>query len=230
MFTGLVWAKGAIVAYHQRAENAILLEISASGKRFANIGIGDSVSVNGCCLTVVQKKLDAITYEYRFAFELSPETMTHTTFGELQVGDAVNLEAALSLQTPLGGHLVSGHVDAMADVLDVIEAGEYTKILFTLEGAARNRVAPFLVSKGSVTVDGVSLTVNAVNDDQDKTCFEVMIIPHTADVTVIGDYEIGDRVNVEADIAAKYVNRYQDYFNRYAQPQEGSSLELSVDS
>lgn len=158
------------------------------------IGVGDSISVSGICLTVTEIE------EGRVLVEVSRETMLRSTLGDLKVGDRVNLERALEVGGRFGGHFVTGHVDGTGEVLEVQRGPETMKLRIRApEGVVR-----YLVEKGSVAVDGVSLTVNAVRGDE----FEVMIIPYTAQRTTLSHLKGGDRVNLEADILAKYVEKF----------------------
>jgi riboflavin synthase len=189
MFTGIVEEMGALTAAEPSptAEGGLRLVFSAAVVT-EDIAVGDSVSVNGCCLTVVDSgpgwwSADAVS-----------ETLSRTNLGRVAVGDPVNLERAMSLGGRLGGHLVQGHVDAVGTVVRAAPD------LFV---AAPEAVVRYLVEKGSVTVDGVSLTVVAVTDDG----FSVAVIPHTMGVTTLGRRQRGDLVNLEADVMAKYAER-----------------------
>jgi riboflavin synthase len=152
--------------------------------------IGSSLAVNGVCLTVVERADDRLT------FDLSEETLDRTSFRRLSVGDPVNLERPVTLATRLGGHLVQGHVDGVGTVESLDEEG-------TLSVRTPEELLRYLVEKGSVAVDGISLTVSALDGD----CFEVALIPHTLAVTTLGRAKPGDPVNLEVDVMAKYVER-----------------------
>ena len=190
MFTGLVEAIGEIVAVEQRP-GAVRLYLTADIGD--SVAIGDSIIVNGVCLTAVEAGGPAL------AFDAGPETMRVTALGELAPGDRVNLERAMRADTRLGGHFVQGHVDAVGTVVDVRPDGEFTwvRIRFPQE------LAPQLVLKGSIAVDGISLTVAALGDDS----FDVQIIPHTWTHTNLRGAHAGMRVNLECDIIGKYVAR-----------------------
>jgi riboflavin synthase len=155
--------------------------------------IGASLAVSGVCLTITE--LD----EGRSAVELSPETLSRTNLGELKSGSEVNLEPALRMGDALGGHMVQGHVDGTALVVDRRDLTDHRELAFSIPP----ELAPFLVEKGSVTVDGVSLTVSTLLSDR----FEVALIPHTLEVTTLSRLSPGDRVNLEADVIGKYVHR-----------------------
>jgi riboflavin synthase len=155
--------------------------------------LGASIAVNGVCLTVVGRKAR------RFEADVGPETLRITTFGKLRAGDRVHLERPLRMGDPLGGHLVAGHVDGVGKIEARRKHGDALYLRIT----APDELAPFLAVKGSVTVDGVSLTVNEV----DGASFAVMLIPHTLAATCLGERKTGDRVNIEADLIAKHVAR-----------------------
>lgn len=189
MFTGLVETFGAITAV-KNTGNSIRLSVKPLSE--FEVRLGDSVSVNGVCLTVTQHKGD-------LSFDVSPETLRSTNLGELRISDKVNLERALRLSDRLGGHIVSGHVDGIGTIRDKKQVGEYT--FYTFESPAD--ILKYVVKKGSIAIDGISLTVV----DLDQRSFSVAIIPHTLTATNIGDKSIGDKVNLEADIIGKYVEK-----------------------
>jgi len=192
VFTGIVEGVGEVVGLERRGE-VLRLRISVP-VALTGIGVGDSISVSGICLTVTEIE------EGRVLVEVSRETMLCSTLGDLKVGDRVNLERALEVGGRFGGHFVTGHVDGTGEVLEVRRGPETMKLRIRApEGVVR-----YLVEKGSVAVDGVSLTVNAVRGDE----FEVMIIPYTAQRTTLSHLKGGDRVNLEADILAKYVEKF----------------------
>lgn len=156
--------------------------------------LGDSISVNGACLTVVEIKGNT------FSFDLSDETLRSTNIGQAKIKDRVNLEPALRLDAKLGGHFVTGHIDGVGKIKSKTLTGDVYKIVISAEG----RIADFLVEKGSVAVDGISLTVVDVFKDG----FSIVIIPHTASLTTIGFKGPGDTVNIEVDILGKYVSKF----------------------
>ena len=186
MFTGIVIEQGVV------AEPPPRLRLRAPGVA-ADAAIGDSVAVDGCCLTVTE--IDGVV----LAFDAVPETLRRTNLGRLQPGDEVNLEPALRMGDALGGHMVQGHVDGTAEVVDRRDLEEHRVLAFSIPP----ELAPFLVEKGSVTVDGVSLTVSALLPDR----FEVALIPHTLEMTSLARRVPGDRVNLEMDVIGKYVHR-----------------------
>lgn len=196
MFTGIVQAVGRIARREEKGGDLRLsvhapeLLARVEGTRLA---IGESVAISGVCLTVVgntQQVLD---------FDVSRETLDLTTLGTLAVGTRVNLEAALRAGDPLGGHLMSGHVDAVAEVIALREEARSLRVQVKVPSSLARLVAP----KGSVALDGVSLTVNEV----EGACFGVNLIPHTVEITTFGDLAVGSRLNFEADMLARYVQR-----------------------
>ncbi|MCK6459705.1 MAG: riboflavin synthase [Planctomycetes bacterium] len=189
MFTGIVQSMGRIVSLSP-AEGGVRLWVDA-GAMAAEAKVGDSVAVDGCCLTVVGAS------GARLAFDAIPETLRRTTLGRRVAGDPVNLELPLRPADRLGGHFVQGHVDAVAEVLERREAGADVTLTFRVPAALDGQV----VEKGSVAIDGVSLTVAGVG----KGTFSVALIPHTLAVTTLGRRGKGDHVNIEGDILAKYV-------------------------
>ena len=191
MFTGLVREVGE-VAWLRSTDQTVQLLIKAP-RRAARARIGESVAVNGCCLTVTAHR------EGQVMFDLLAESLERTNFGRLKPGSAVNLERALRVDGRLGGHFVQGHVDCTAEVVGLEEKGSDLR----LDIAVPPAFARYVVFKGSIAINGVSLTVAAVKGDR----FSVWIIPHTLENTNLGDLERGDSVNLEFDILAKYVER-----------------------
>ena len=198
MFTGIVTAKGRIRAISGQDVRRFEIEGPWAPE---TIDMGASIAHAGVCLTVVDK--GALGEGGWYALEVSPETLRLTTLGDWQVGDRVNLERALKIGDELGGHLVTGHVDGVGTVLDRREAGEW--LVFTVEPP--ENLNKFIAKKGSITVDGVSLTVNEVT----RTSFDLMIIPHTAEVTTLGALQKGARVNLEVDTMARYAARLNEF-------------------
>jgi riboflavin synthase len=201
MFTGLIAERG-IVAGNPRpsGQGGVRLAISLSPRLAAGLEIGASLAVSGVCLTVVEVAAAVMPAAPAIVtLELAPETLARTTLGGLRDGAAVNLEPALRAGDPLGGHLVQGHVDGAATVLERRDLEAHRELAFSLPPA----LAPFLVEKGSVTVDGVSLTVASLAADR----FTVALLPHTLAVTTLGALHPGDAVNLEVDVLAKYVQR-----------------------
>ena len=192
MFTGIIKAKGTIAAMEQRGGD-VRLTVRSDGLPWSDYEVGESVAVNGVCLTAVALHSDG------FDTDVSVETLDVTALGSLAVGSDVNLEPSISLGERLGGHLVSGHVDCTGKV--VSRQADARSIRLAIE--IPKDYARYVAKKGSVCVDGVSLTVNEVSGNT----FELNIIPHTAEVTIIDDYAPGTVVNVEVDLLARYLER-----------------------
>ena len=192
MFTGIVQTVGKVRQLEARGGD-VRISVEAGDMDMNAIKLGDSIAVNGCCLTVIEKLAGG------FAADASRETLNLTTLGALESGSPVNLETALTLATPLGGHLVSGHVDGVGTVRERYD--DARSVRFSIELPAE--LARYVAKKGSICVDGVSLTVNEVN----AAIFEVNIIPHTLEHTVIGNCAAGTRVNIEVDLVARYLER-----------------------
>lgn len=192
MFTGIVQDIGTVQAREARGGD-VRLVIAAQHLELSRVRVGDSICVQGCCLTATAVQARS------FAADVSRETLALTTLGELQPGAAVNLEPALRAGDALGGHLLSGHVDGVGEVLS--READARSLRFTIEAPAL--LERFLAAKGSVAVDGVSLTVNAVQPGS----FAVNIIPHTQAVTTLGALAVGARVNLEVDQVARYLAR-----------------------
>jgi riboflavin synthase len=190
MFTGIITDVGTVRDIHRSGDTRFEITTAYDS---TGINIGASISCSGACLTVIDKGTGW------FAVEVSAETLSRTTLGSWKVGSAVNLERALKAGDELGGHVVSGHVDGVAHVISIAPEGDSLRFVFEVPPD----VEPFIAPKGSVTVDGVSLTVNEV----DGSRFGINIIPHTQQVTNIGGLKVGDAVNVEIDMLARYVAR-----------------------
>ncbi len=203
MFTGIVKAIGRVEKLEKRGGD-VRLSVRADGLPWGEYGIGESISVNGVCLTAVALHDDG------FDTDVSLETLDVTALGALEAGSAVNLEPAISLGERLGGHLVSGHVDCTGKVLARDTDARSIRLAIEIP----QEYARYVARKGSVCVDGVSLTVNEVSGN----VFELNIIPHTAEVTIIGGYAEGTVVNIEVDLLARYLERLID--------QDGGGLSL----
>lgn len=192
MFTGIIGGVGRLVRSDIRGGDRRLL-IEAKGLPLGEMELGESVAVNGVCLTLVE--INGST----FAADVSIETLDCTSLGALSAGSPVNLERALTLNQPLGGHLVSGHVDGLGAVLAMREDGRSTRFEFSVP----SELLRYIAAKGSITVDGTSLTVNSVSERG----FSVNIIPHTMEQTIIAQYQVGRSVNLEVDLIARYLER-----------------------
>jgi riboflavin synthase len=192
LFTGLIVEMGEVVSLAKRGGGA---RLSLRARTvFEKAAMGDSISINGACLTVVEKKGDTA------GFDLSDETLRATNLGQLKVKDRVNLEPALKLDGRLDGHFVTGHIDGVGKIRSKTATGDMIKVVID----AAKEIVDFLVEKGSVAVDGISLTVVDVLGDG----FSVVIIPHTARMTTLGYKDAGDTLNLEVDILGKYVSKF----------------------
>ena len=194
MFTGIVTAVGTVRSAEQRGDLRLVIGTSYDT---ATVDLGASISCSGVCLTVVDKGDDW------FAVDVSGETISKTAGDHWREGAKLNLERALRLGDELGGHIVTGHVDAVAEVVETRRDGNSTQV----ELRVPNVLAPMIAPKGSITLDGVSLTVNQVRDSGTDTAFTVNIIPHTAQHTTLGDLRCGQQLNVEIDVLARYLDR-----------------------
>jgi riboflavin synthase len=208
MFTGIVKAKGRIRSLETRGGD-LCMSVESAGIDWSGFDVGESISVNGVCLTATALHADG------FDADVSVETMNVTALGGLGPGSEINLEPSISLGERLGGHLVSGHVDCVGTV--TARDDDARSIRLTIE--LPEEYGRYVAKKGSVCVDGVSLTINEVSD----TSFDVNIIPHTAGETIIGDYEVGATVNIEVDLLARYIERL---LQRGADPESDISLEF----
>jgi len=192
MFTGIIEAVGEIVALEPKSGD-LRVRIKTHGLDLADVILGDSIATNGVCLTVVELPGDG------YWADVSVETLDYTSLRQWRVGQRVNLEKALTPTTRLGGHIVSGHVDGVAEV--VSRTPDARSERFRMR--APKALAKYIAHKGSITIDGTSLTVNAVDGDE----FELNIVPHTIAETVIGSYQAGTQVNIEVDVIARYLER-----------------------
>ncbi|MGL5838305.1 MAG: riboflavin synthase [Sphingorhabdus sp.] len=198
MFTGIITDIGIIIGAEQRGDRRLVI---ACGYDMAGVDLGASIACSGCCLTVVDKGTDW------FAVDASAETIGKTAPDLWNKGSRLNLERALKLGDELGGHIVTGHVDGVGEVLSVEPIGDSHKVVI----AAPVALAPYIAEKGSITVNGVSLTVNDVIDATDgRAHFALNVIPHTWDVTTLADLAAGQRVNLEIDVLARYLKRMED--------------------
>ena len=205
MFTGIVTATGTIQQTTQRGD---LHAVIACPFDPAGIAIGASIACSGVCLTVVEKGGQA--GDAWFAVDISGESVACTVPGLWQEGRKLNLEPALKIGDELGGHIVTGHVDAVGEVVSIASEGDSTRLTI----AAPPEMAPYIAPKGSITVDGVSLTVNSIEDQADRSVhFGLNIIPHTGEVTTLGQLARGDRVNLEIDVLARYLKRMESLRN-----------------
>jgi riboflavin synthase len=198
MFTGIITDVGTITSAEQRGDLRLIIQC---GYDMSGVDLGASIACSGVCLTVVDKGADW------FAIDASAETVSKTSNAMWAQGRRLNLERALKIGDELGGHIVTGHVDGVGTIAALAPEGDSHRVSVTI-GA---EIAPYIATKGSVTVDGVSLTVNSVADNADGTAtFGLNIIPHTWDVTALGDLAVGQQVNIEIDVLARYLARMQE--------------------
>ena len=192
MFTGIIQAKGSIHEVHPSEKGAVLV-INSDGLDLTDSNVGDSIAVNGVCLTATKLK------ENFFTADVSQETLNCTTFSELTKGQHVNLEKSLRLNQGIDGHLVSGHVDGVGEVCSVYSEGESTRLKIKV----MTDLMKYIAKKGSICINGVSLTVNSVIGN----IFDVNIVPHTLSATTLGDLNEKSKVNLEIDIIARHVEQ-----------------------
>ena len=196
MFTGIIQSIGTIETLQTRGSD-VRIVINVGKLEMDDVELGDSIAVSGVCLTVIEK-LSA-----GFAADVSNETLSRTTLGDLKQGNTVNLEKAMTPSTRLGGHLVSGHVDDVGSVVKRWGDGRSERFIIRTPKA----LAKYIAEKGSICIDGISLTVNAVTDTTDGAEFELNIVPHTLQETTMDEFQEGRRVNLEVDIIARYLER-----------------------
>ena len=192
MFTGIVESIGTVTAT-QLVGGDVRITVSAPDFSDRTIALGDSIAINGACLTVIEQVDD------KLSFDVSVESINHTLIGDWDVGTRVNLEMALLPTTRLGGHLVSGHVDRLASLVSLTEDARSWRMVFEASGD----LTKYIAKKGSITINGTSLTVNSVDGDK----FDVNVIPHTFEVTTLGDLKVGGKVHIEVDLIARYLER-----------------------
>lgn len=192
MFTGIINATGHVLTLSP-AQSDLRLQIATGTLDLSQVQLGDSIATNGVCLTVTSLAASS------FWADVSLETLTHSTLGDLKRGDRVNLEKALTLSTPLGGHLVSGHVDGVGEVIAHRQEGRAQR--YTVK--APGEISPYIAKKGSICLDGISLTVNDVTGD----LFELTIVPHTLAHTTVAQWKAGRKINIEVDVMARYLER-----------------------
>lgn len=200
MFTGIITDIGTIRSTDHRGDLRAIISCTYDTD---NIAIGASIACSGVCLTVVDKGQD--TGDHWFAVDISGETQSCTAQGQWSQGRRLNLERALKVGDELGGHIVTGHVDGLGVITAITPDGDSHRVTVKLPAD----LAAFVAAKGSITVDGVSLTVNAVTDDSTGTHFTLNIIPHTWDVTTLADWVVGRPVNLEIDVLARYLKRME---------------------
>ncbi|HEY4546638.1 MAG TPA: riboflavin synthase [Pedomonas sp.] len=197
MFTGIITDIGTIRSIEDRGDTRVVIETAFD---LETVEIGASIACSGVCLTVVDKGPNW------FAVDASGETLSRTALGSWAAGSRVNLERALKVGDELGGHIVTGHVDGVGRVTSIVPEGASRRIQFLGPKA----LAPYIAQKGSVTIDGISLTVNGVEDGPDGVLFDVNVIPHTQSCTTLGQIKVGDSINIEIDVLARYVARLKE--------------------
>ena len=192
MFTGIIETVGEVVAKELR-EGDVKLTLKADESYLEAVMLGDSIACNGVCLTVVDRTSN------QFMLDVSVETLSLTTIGGWDVGSKVNLEQAMIASSRFGGHIVSGHIDRIGEIIDITEDARSWRMTVIVP----KNIRQYIAKKGSICVDGVSLTINSVEDSE----FSVNIVPHTLSHTIIGDYKLNQKVNIEIDTIARYVER-----------------------
>ena len=192
MFTGIIQAQGSIKEIRSSNMGAVFV-LNSHSLDLSDVSIGDSIAINGVCLTVTQ--LD----DNSFSADVSQETLNCTTFSQLKKGQTINLEKSLRLDQGIDGHLVSGHVDGVGRVTSIVIKGESTRMKIKVD----NNLVKYIAKKGSICIDGVSLTVNEI----DGNVFGVNIIPHTFSVTTLGELKVNSQANIEIDIIARYIEQ-----------------------
>jgi len=200
MFTGIIEAVGAIKAINVNTQGARLV-IATNNLDMSDVKLGDSISTNGICLTVVD--FDNTKGNGSYSVDVSNETLQRTGFASYQVGSKVNLEKAMLASTRFGGHMVSGHVDGVSEILAINNNGNSWEYWLSMP----NDLAHYIAEKGSVTIDGTSLTVNALAQDGSTGKFRLTIVPHTVKETIFAEYQVGTKVNLEVDLIARYLER-----------------------
>lgn len=212
MFTGIIQSIGEVAAV-EPAGGDLRLRINTGKLDLSDVGLGDSICTNGVCLTVIELPGDG------YWADVSIESLNFTTLGSLKPGSKVNLEKALTPETRLGGHIVSGHVDGVGEVVSLVEDARSIRVVLR----APDDLAKYIAHKGSICIDGTSLTVNAVNGAE----FDLNIIPQTMAETVFGEYRPGSRVNLEVDVIARYLERLMQG-EAAATPNHGAGLSLNT--
>ncbi|WP_428772120.1 riboflavin synthase [Vibrio sp.] len=211
MFTGIIEAVGTLTSITPRGED-ISVTVQAGKLDMADVKLGDSIATNGVCLTVVAMTADSYTAD------LSLETLSKTGFAHYQAGDRVNLEKAMLPTTRFGGHIVSGHVDGVGEIVERHQVGRAIEFWVALP----DELAKYVAQKGSITVDGISLTVN----DLRKDAFKLTIVPHTGSETTIDGFQVGRKVNLEVDVLARYMERLLQGQASDPQPESAITLEF----
>jgi riboflavin synthase len=213
MFTGIIEATGKIASIESK-EGDSLIKISANHFDMSDVHLGDSIAVNGVCLTVIKFT------ESEFTADVSAETLSRSIFRDCKVGDVVNLEKALLANSRLGGHMVSGHVDGIGEVIKRFQDARSWRFIIK----APKEISHYIAEKGSITIDGISLTVNSVTGSE----FDVNIVPHTIQETSMSTFNVGTRVNLEVDLIARYLERLlsKDSPSEYVESKQSITEEM----
>ncbi|WP_391088155.1 riboflavin synthase [Vibrio sp. NH-UV-68] len=209
MFTGIIEAVGTLTAITPKGED-ISVTVEVGKLDMSDVKLGDSIATNGVCLTVVDYS------DSHYSADLSLETLQKTGFAHYQVGDSVNLEKAMLPTTRFGGHIVSGHVDGVGEIVERNSVGRAIEFWVAMPA----EISKYVAEKGSITVDGISLTVNALR----KNALKLTIVPHTGDETTIADFHVGRKVNLEVDVLARYMERLLT--SQSEQPQSNITMEF----
>jgi riboflavin synthase len=220
MFTGIIEAVGSIKSINVNAKGARLI-IATNNLDMSDVKLGDSIATNGICLTVVD--FDSTKYSGSYSADVSNETLQRTGFASYQVGSKVNLEKAMLASTRFGGHMVSGHVDGVSEVLAINNNGNSIEYWLTMP----HELAHYIAEKGSVTIDGTSLTVNAIEQEGNHGKFRLTIVPHTVKETIFETYQVGSKVNIEVDLIARYLERLLTKSDNYDY-QSGSNIDAAM--
>lgn len=211
MFTGIVEAVGTLTAITPKGED-ITVTVEAGKLDMSDVNLGDSIATNGVCLTVIEFN------SHSYSADLSLETLNKTGFTHYQVGDKVNLEKAMLPTTRFGGHIVSGHVDGVGEIVERQQVGRAIEFWVSMP----EELTKYIAEKGSITVDGISLTVNALRKD----AFKLTIVPHTSSETTIDSFHVGRKVNLEVDVLARYMERLLTVNQASTQPESKITMEF----
>ncbi len=213
MFTGIVLESAELVGLQlDEKKQQARFSLAVKAPQFASVKVGDSIACDGVCLTVVSIEERTAPRAKIFSFDVSPETLHRTAWAQtLKLGCRIHVEPALAMGERFGGHWVSGHVDGLGQVKASHDENEFRTLVIEVCDNNRHQIAPYLIPKGSITVNGVSLTVNRMIENQSATQFELMLIPHTLTLTTLGALKAGDFVHLEADILGKYIHRFSSY-------------------
>ncbi|MGI5308835.1 riboflavin synthase [Rheinheimera sp. WS51] len=209
MFTGIIEAVGDISQIQQHGTD-LSITVTSQELDFSDVKLGDSIATNGVCLTVTSRQNQS------FTADVSAETIAYSQFGQYQVGQRVNLEKAMLASSRFGGHIVSGHVDAVTQVTKIVPEGRALQVWLAMP----SELARYIAHKGSVTVDGISLTVNSVQNDS----FRLTIVPHTAAQTTVSQLKVGTKVHIEVDVIARYLERLTQA--SHSEPAQGVTKSL----